>query len=95
LSRRLAQLTLRYRGESLGQDFRDNFFVCEFNTHKLVRVALEREGSSFRATRHEFLTCHDADFHPTDVVEDADGSLLVIDTGGWFRSGCPPTISAA
>jgi putative membrane-bound dehydrogenase-like protein len=81
--------TLRYRGESLGQEFRDNFFVCEFNTHKLVRVALEHEGSSFRATRHEFLTCHDADFHPTDVVEDADGSLLVIDTGGWFRSGCP------
>lgn len=81
--------TLRYRGESLGTEFRDNFFVCEFNTHKLVRVALAREGSSFRATRHEFLVCHDADFHPTDVVEDADGSLLVIDTGGWFRSGCP------
>ena len=81
--------TLRYRGESLGAEFRDNFFVCEFNTHKLVRLALEREGSSFRAVRHEFLTCHDADFHPTDVVEDADGSLLVIDTGGWFRSGCP------
>src|SRR5207244_1533083 len=29
------------------------------------------------------------DFHPTDVLEDADGSLLVIDTGGWFRIGCP------
>ena len=81
--------TLRYRGESLGEEFRDNFFVCEFNTRKLVRVALVREGSTFRATRHEFLTCHDPDFHPTDVVEDADGSLLVIDTGGWFRSGCP------
>ncbi|MGD9645516.1 MAG: HEAT repeat domain-containing protein, partial [Pirellulales bacterium] len=81
--------TLRYRGDSLGAEFRDNFFVCEFNTHKLVRVALERQGSTFRATPHEFLICHDPDFHPTDVVEDADGSLLVIDTGGWFRSGCP------
>ena len=30
-----------------------------------------------------------SDFHPTDVLEDADGSLLVIDTGGWFRIGCP------
>ncbi|MCA9228239.1 MAG: HEAT repeat domain-containing protein, partial [Planctomycetales bacterium] len=29
------------------------------------------------------------DFHPTDVLQDADGSLLVIDTGGWFRIGCP------
>ncbi|MBX9788538.1 MAG: HEAT repeat domain-containing protein [Pirellulales bacterium] len=81
--------TLRYRGQSLGDEFRDNYFVCEFNTHKLVRVELAREGSTFRATAHEFLTCHDPDFHPTDVVEDADGSLLLIDTGGWFRSGCP------
>ena len=31
----------------------------------------------------------DPDFHPTDVLEDADGSLLVIDTGGWFLRGCP------
>ena len=23
------------------------------------------------------------------MFEDADGSLLVIDTGGWFRIGCP------
>src|SRR5262249_11230867 len=30
----------------------------------------------------------DPDFHPTDVLEDADGSLLLLDTGAWFR-GCP------
>ena len=35
------------------------------------------------------MTCDDPDFHPTGLVEDADGSLLVIDTGGWFRIGCP------
>src|SRR5262249_51028206 len=29
------------------------------------------------------------DFHPTDVKEDADGSLLVIDTGGWYKLCCP------
>ena len=29
------------------------------------------------------------DFHPTDVIEDADGSLLVIDTGGWYKLCCP------
>jgi hypothetical protein len=23
------------------------------------------------------------------VLEDSDGSLLVVDTGGWFRIGCP------
>jgi len=29
------------------------------------------------------------DFHPTDVLPDADGSLLVVDTGGWYRLCCP------
>ncbi len=29
------------------------------------------------------------DFHPTDVLMDADGSLLVIDTGGWYKLCCP------
>ncbi len=29
------------------------------------------------------------DFHPTDVMEDADGSLLVVDTGAWYKLCCP------
>ena len=29
------------------------------------------------------------DFHPTDVIEDADGSLLIVDTGGWYKLCCP------
>ena len=67
-----------------------NFFVTQFNTHKLVRTIVSREGASFKAESHEdFLVSASPDFHPTDVVEDADGSLLVIDTGGWFRIGCP------
>ena len=28
-------------------------------------------------------------FHPTDVIEDADGSLLVADTGSWYMICCP------
>src|SRR5262249_48068604 len=31
----------------------------------------------------------DPDFHPSDVLEDADGSLLVIDTGSWYVHHCP------
>lgn len=81
--------TLRYRGKQLGDDATGNWFVCEFNTHKLVRVKLSRAGSSYSASVEEFLASSDPDFHPTDVIEDADGSLLVIDTGGWFRNGCP------
>jgi putative heme-binding domain-containing protein len=29
------------------------------------------------------------DFHPTDVLEDADGSLLIVDTGAWYKLCCP------
>ena len=31
----------------------------------------------------------DQDFHPTDIQEDADGSLLIVDTGGWYKLCCP------
>ncbi|MDX1944702.1 MAG: HEAT repeat domain-containing protein [Pirellulaceae bacterium] len=65
------------------------FLVTEFNTHKVVRTDLFRDGSTFRAETTDFLQAASDDFHPTDVLEDADGSLLVIDTGGWFRIGCP------
>jgi putative membrane-bound dehydrogenase-like protein len=65
------------------------FFVTEFNTHKVVRTKLTRDGSTFKAEVSDFLQAASDDFHPTDVLEDADGSLLVIDTGGWFRIGCP------
>ncbi|MEQ8787033.1 MAG: HEAT repeat domain-containing protein [Pirellulaceae bacterium] len=81
--------TTRYRGEAFGKEYRDNFFVSEFNTHKIMRTVLKRDGSTFRASAEDFLVADSDDFHPTDVLEDADGSLLVIDTGGWFRIGCP------
>lgn len=82
---------MRYRSGAFGfgEAFANNWFVTEFNTHKVKRCVLEREGSTFKATVHEFLKAKSDDFHPTDVLEDADGSLLVIDTGGWFRIGCP------
>jgi putative heme-binding domain-containing protein len=82
---------MRYRSGAFGfgEAYANNWFVTEFNTHKVKRCVLEREGSTFKATVHEFLKAKSDDFHPTDVLEDADGSLLVIDTGGWFRIGCP------
>ena len=53
------------------------------------RHPLQREGASFQLRNEDFLVSSDPDFHATDVLEDADGSLLVVDTGGWFRIGCP------
>jgi putative membrane-bound dehydrogenase-like protein len=79
----------RYDGSAWGEEFRDNLFSAHFNTHKIVRHVLARDGASYRSSDEDFLVSTSPDFHPTDVLVDADGSLLVIDTGGWFRIGCP------
>ncbi len=78
-----------YRGDAFGEDFDGSLFTALFNMHKVVRHALAREGATFTCHPEDFLVSDEPDFHPTDVLEDADGSLLVIDTGGWFRIGCP------
>ena len=55
----------------------------------MLRHQLIREGASFRVEDEIFLDSNNPDFHPTDVLEDGDGSLLVVETGGWFILGCP------
>jgi putative membrane-bound dehydrogenase-like protein len=79
----------RYRGTHFGAEYAGNLFHAQFNTHRIVRTKLEREGASFKSTDEDFLASPNQDVHLTDVLEDADGSLLVVDTGGWFRIGCP------
>ena len=79
----------RYRSTALGADFKDNLFSAQFNTHRVLRHKLIREGASFRTEDQIFFSTSNEDFHPTDVLEDADGSLLVVETGGWFIEGCP------
>lgn len=72
----------------------ENFMVTHFNTQRLVRMELTPDGSTYKATENEFLKLHNPDIHLTDVMEDKDGSLLLIDTGGWFRIGCPSSLMA-
>ena len=79
----------RYRSAVMDHQFGDQFFATFFNSGDVVRLQLSRDGASYRASQHEFLSSTSREFHPTDVLEDADGSLLVIDTGGWFYRGCP------
>ena len=80
---------VRYRSAIFGTEYRDNLFSAQFNPHRIQRHILSREGTTFRTEDSDFLTSTDPDFHPTDVIEDADGSLLVLDTGAWFIHGCP------
>lgn len=80
---------MTYRGEAFGREYRDRLFATYFNTRTVVSTRLERHGSTYRSSDEDFLTSPNPDFHPTDIMQDADGSLLLIDTGGWFRISCP------
>jgi putative membrane-bound dehydrogenase-like protein len=79
----------RYRGEVFGNDFKDNLFSAQFNTHRILRHKLIRDGATFRTEDEPFFWNTNEDFHPTDVLETGEGNLLVIETGGWFIKGCP------
>ena len=79
----------RYVSRVFGDEYRDTFFATMFNLHKVTRHTLEPSGATFQTHDLDFLISKSRDFHPTDVLEDADGSLLVIDTGPWYKLCCP------
>ena len=79
----------RYESAVFGSDYQNNLFCAQFNLHKISRHILKESGSTYATTDSDFLVSDNPDFHPTDVFEDADGSLLVIDTGGWYKLCCP------
>jgi putative membrane-bound dehydrogenase-like protein len=79
----------RYASAAFGQEYRDNLFAAMFNVRKVTRHVLEPSGATFKTHDSDFLVSDSRDFHPTDVIEDADGSLLVLDTGPWYKLCCP------
>ncbi len=56
---------------------------------KVSRHVLVPKGSTYTTKDSDFVVSDNLDFHPTDVIEDADGSLLIVDTGGWYKLCCP------
>ena len=78
-----------YFGDTWGQEYQHNLFTSHFNTGKILRHRLTPQGGTFAAETMDFATPTQDDVHFTDVLQDADGSLLVVDTGGWFRACCP------
>ncbi len=82
----------RLESKQFGEDYKDNLFACCFNMHKVTRHVLVPSGSTYTTKDSDFLTSDNLDFHPTDVIEDADGSLLVVDTGGWYKLCCPTSM---
>jgi putative heme-binding domain-containing protein len=79
----------RYASQAFGDGFQGNFFAAMFNLRKVTRHVVEADGATFKIRDSDFLASDNRDFHPTDVIEDADGSLLVIDTGPWYKLCCP------
>jgi putative heme-binding domain-containing protein len=76
-------------GAGLPAQYEDCFLVAEFNTQRVTRVRLTASGSTYTGEGTAFARSANRDVHFTDVLEDADGTILVVDTGGWFRNGCP------
>ena len=69
---------------------KNRFLVSsQFNYHKIGLHRLVENGSSFETESHDLLSADRVDFHPVDILEEADGSLLVFDTGGWYDLCCP------
>jgi putative membrane-bound dehydrogenase-like protein len=79
----------RITTDHFGGEYRDVLLTAQFNVHRIQQHALMRDGATYRATNKDFVLSTDYDSHPSDVLEDADGSLLVVDMGAWFNYGCP------
>lgn len=80
---------MRRVGADWGKEYDGNLFSAEFNTGRIMRHEVKQEGASYSTVDSPFMTSSVADSHPTDVLQDADGSMLVVITGGWFIEGCP------
>ncbi len=79
----------RAAGAGFTEPGRETFYAALFNMQKVTRHDLVPDGATFTSKDNDFLVADSLDFHPTDVVEDADGSLLVVDTGAWYKLCCP------
>ena len=79
----------RAESDAFGNEYRDSVYACQFNMHKVSRHSLKPVGATFQSTDSDFVVSDHIDFHPTDVLEDADGSLIICDTGGWYKLCCP------
>lgn len=71
------------------EDGREYLVAALFNLQKVTLHKLIPSGASYTTEETTLLKGDRIDFHPTDVLEDADGSLLIVDTGGWYNLCCP------
>lgn len=75
------------RNDALG--LKGDLLCADFNLRRISRYPLRRSGSTYVSEAEVFLESDQEEFHPTDVIEDADGSILVADTSTWYKMCCP------
>jgi putative membrane-bound dehydrogenase-like protein len=80
---------MRHSGKHFPRKSANDLLSAQFNTRKVVWHDLYRRGSTFGTVDVDLITTEDPDFHPSDVLEDRDGSVIVVDTGSWYVHHCP------
>ncbi len=61
----------------------------QFNKRTVSAHRLIPDGATYRTENRDLLVSDQTDFHPTDVLECPDGTILIADTGGWYKLCCP------
>lgn len=77
------------RSDHFGQDYQNTLLTTQFNVHRLQQHILSPSGATFACASRDFVVSSNYDLRLTDVLEDADGSLLAVDMGAWYNYGCP------
>src|SRR6266436_444801 len=77
------------RSGHFGQEYQGTLLTTQFNVHRLQQHRLTPSGATFASINKDFIVSSNYDLRLSDVLEDADGSLLVVDMGAWFNYGCP------
>ncbi len=88
-SNQLLPATETAEGAVGAQSSERTLVAAQFNLQKVSAHRLQPSGASFASLNSDLVTADRIDFHPTDILEDADGSLLIVDTGGWYDLCCP------
>jgi putative membrane-bound dehydrogenase-like protein len=77
------------RSTHFGQEYQGTLLTTQFNVHRVQQHRLTPSGATFASLNKDFVVSSKYDLRLSDVLEDADGSLLVVDMGAWFNYGCP------
>lgn len=75
----------------VGKNLSGYLAAAQFNLHKISLHPLytSSDSSEYTSASIDLVSSPRIDFHPVDVLLDRDGSLIIVDTGGWYDLCCP------